>query len=67
MIGARHVNPDLVVHFGDACLSDNISSTIRIEYIFPKFRLDAQAFRETIGTLNQEPRLKQNIIVRSCL
>jgi len=63
MVGARHVNPDFVVHFGDACLSDNTPSNIRIEYIFPKFKLDTDAFRDTLQTLNQDSRLKQNLIV----
>jgi len=62
-VGARHANPDFVVHFGDACLSDEAFPNIEIEYVFPKLSLDLEDLSQRMESLEQSKELHKSILV----
>jgi len=65
IIGARHINPDFVVHFGDACLSDELNSEIPIEYVFPKLQLDLENFKAQVQSFKEEGKLNKDLLVNN--
>lgn len=63
IVGARHINPDLVVHFGDACLSDDIPSNIHIEYVFPKLKMNLEDLQTQVRNFKNQGNITKDLLV----
>lgn len=63
MVGARHVNPELVIHFGDACLSDRTIQGIDVEYVFPKLKINLEELKAQISAIKAEGKMAKDLLV----
>lgn len=68
LIQAKHLNYDLFIHLGPACLSQNLADLPQIQYVFPKkitfdFPTIQQKIISSLEKLKQSPNEKVLILI----
>ena len=56
LIGANHIDYDLLIHFGTSCFSDSLQNSIneKILFILPKKKLNLDNFIQTLDKYDKE-------------